>query len=315
MPVIVTKKPMSAWKNSDTSKSPLMISSPSTFKKRASSGRWTQAEHEAFLKGLNIYGREWKKVALQISTRTPAQIRSHAQKYFAKLSREELAQGASSPSSHSDAITGTSGAAAVVNVDAVMKNEYSTSVLQRFDNILKDPKGAEAEISDTLKRLRQRYDELHKTMEQKMNLEFAADKTVDSSLEQTSRGVVDFASAEPSFKTPIKFTFATSPSQNVVEGHDQDLSATTSALSPVRPSLRLSDEALALHSRELIALTVLGGEFYRSENCLDFSGAKCSSTHAVGGGEAPRHSSSPGLGALLAALTKASPTKSDSDSH
>jgi SHAQKYF class myb-like DNA-binding protein len=314
MPVKLTKKPLSAWKNSDTSESSSMVSSPSMIKKRTSSGRWTQAEHEAFLEGLNIYGREWKKVALNISTRTSAQIRSHAQKYFAKLSRDELTQAASSLSSHSDAIAGTSGAAAAMNVDAAMKNEYPTSVLQRFDKILKDPKGAEAEIADTLKRLRQRYDELHNKMEKKMNLKFAADKTGDS-LQQTSRNVGDSSSAVPSFKTPTKFTFAASPSQNVVEGHDQDVSATTSALSPVRSSLRLSDEALYLHSRELIALTVLGGELYRSESCADFADAKSPPTHAVGGEEAPRHSSSPDLGALLAALTKASPTKSDSDSH
>eukprot|EP00979_Chaetoceros_neogracilis_P012273 scaffold3178_cov243-Chaetoceros_neogracile.AAC.4 len=249
MPVKLTKKPLSAWKNSDTSESSSM-----------------------------------------------------------------LTQAASSLSSHSDAIAGTSGAAAAMNVDTAMKNEYPTSVLQRFDKILKDPKGAEAEIADTLKRLRQRYDELHNKMEQKMNLKLAADKTGDS-LQQTSRNVGDSSSAVPSFKTPTKFTFAASPSQNVVEGHDQDVSATTSALSPVRPSLRLSDEALYLHSRELIALTVLGGELYRSESCADFADAKSPLTHAVGGEEAPRHSSSPDLGALLAALTKASPTKSDSDSH
>ena len=28
----------------------------------AASGRWTSAEHEAFLAGLKVYGREWKKV-------------------------------------------------------------------------------------------------------------------------------------------------------------------------------------------------------------------------------------------------------------
>lgn len=52
------------------------------------SGRWTKEEHMAFLAGLKLYGREWKKVAQKIKTRTSAQIRSHAQKYFAKLSKE-----------------------------------------------------------------------------------------------------------------------------------------------------------------------------------------------------------------------------------
>ena len=29
----------------------------------AVSGRWTAAEHDAFLAGLKVYGREWKKVS------------------------------------------------------------------------------------------------------------------------------------------------------------------------------------------------------------------------------------------------------------
>lgn len=51
-------------------------------------GRWTGDEHQAFLRGLGLYGREWKKVATLIPTRTSSQVRSHAQKYFAKQQRE-----------------------------------------------------------------------------------------------------------------------------------------------------------------------------------------------------------------------------------
>ena len=51
-------------------------------------GRWTRAEHELFLEGLQLYGREWKKVSAKIKTRTAAQIRSHAQKYFAKIGKD-----------------------------------------------------------------------------------------------------------------------------------------------------------------------------------------------------------------------------------
>jgi SHAQKYF class myb-like DNA-binding protein len=51
-------------------------------------GRWTTREHDAFIVGLNKYGREWKKVSAHIQTRTSAQIRSHAQKYFAKLNKD-----------------------------------------------------------------------------------------------------------------------------------------------------------------------------------------------------------------------------------
>jgi SHAQKYF class myb-like DNA-binding protein len=45
-------------------------------------GRWTEREHAAFLHGLSIWGREWTRYHALIPTRTAAQIRSHAQKYF-----------------------------------------------------------------------------------------------------------------------------------------------------------------------------------------------------------------------------------------
>jgi SHAQKYF class myb-like DNA-binding protein len=50
-------------------------------------GRWTKEEHEAFLQGLKMYGKEWKKVAAKVRTRTVVQTRTHAQKYFQKLQK------------------------------------------------------------------------------------------------------------------------------------------------------------------------------------------------------------------------------------
>lgn len=50
-------------------------------------GRWTKEEHEAFLGALKMYGKEWKKVAAKVKTRTVVQTRTHAQKYFQKLSK------------------------------------------------------------------------------------------------------------------------------------------------------------------------------------------------------------------------------------
>lgn len=61
---------------------------PSKLNSGINGGRWTQKEHEDFLVGLELYGREWKKVASHICTRTSAQIRSHAQKYFAKINKD-----------------------------------------------------------------------------------------------------------------------------------------------------------------------------------------------------------------------------------
>lgn len=54
---------------------------------KESTGRWTREEHLAFIKGLEMYGKGWKKIASLIKTRTVVQIRTHAQKYFLKLSK------------------------------------------------------------------------------------------------------------------------------------------------------------------------------------------------------------------------------------
>ena len=50
-------------------------------------GRWTREEHHLFVKGLELHGKGWKRIAEMIKTRTVVQIRTHAQKYFLKLSK------------------------------------------------------------------------------------------------------------------------------------------------------------------------------------------------------------------------------------
>jgi SHAQKYF class myb-like DNA-binding protein len=50
-------------------------------------GRWTGEEHRLFLQGLEEHGKGWKKIASLIKSRTVVQIRTHAQKYFQKLSK------------------------------------------------------------------------------------------------------------------------------------------------------------------------------------------------------------------------------------
>eukprot|EP00578_Thalassiosira_sp_NH16_P001033 CAMPEP_0181136544 /NCGR_PEP_ID=MMETSP1071-20121207/33233_1 /TAXON_ID=35127 /ORGANISM="Thalassiosira sp., Strain NH16" /LENGTH=1339 /DNA_ID=CAMNT_0023223247 /DNA_START=272 /DNA_END=4292 /DNA_ORIENTATION=- len=65
-------------------------------------GRWTKEEHEAFLSALQLYGKEWKKVA--------AQTRTHAQKYFQKLQKVLEAGGSDKEAS---AIMGAMGRAGI----------------------------------------------------------------------------------------------------------------------------------------------------------------------------------------------------------
>ena len=46
-----------------------------------------------FLEGLKIHGKGWKQIAQMIKTRTVVQIRTHAQKYFQKLSKVRVPEG------------------------------------------------------------------------------------------------------------------------------------------------------------------------------------------------------------------------------
>ncbi|KAI8812666.1 hypothetical protein BJ742DRAFT_793256 [Cladochytrium replicatum] len=51
-------------------------------------GMYTEGENELFAEGLELYGREWGKVADHIGTRDVESVRSHAQKHFIRLYRD-----------------------------------------------------------------------------------------------------------------------------------------------------------------------------------------------------------------------------------
>ena len=48
-------------------------------------GRWSYEEHIKFIEAIIQYGKNWKSVQKYVGTRTSAQARSHAQKFFLKL--------------------------------------------------------------------------------------------------------------------------------------------------------------------------------------------------------------------------------------
>ena len=117
-----------------------------------STGRWTDAEHEAFLRGLQLYGREWKKVAAHIPTRTSAQVRSHAQKHFVKLQRDEDALGVVSSSSNARS-------SQTQTLEGLARG-LSPAAQSTLARIMAHPELVEQEVEVTMQRLAQRYRQL-----------------------------------------------------------------------------------------------------------------------------------------------------------
>lgn len=59
---------------------------------------WSPEEHQSFLLAYEAHGKNWRRVAEAVGTRSITQVRSHAQKYFLKLKRHALkAQAAQRP--------------------------------------------------------------------------------------------------------------------------------------------------------------------------------------------------------------------------
>ena len=58
-------------------------------KESAQHGRWTEEEHQLFLEGLKLFNKDWRAIERYIGTRTCSQIRSHAQKFFMRLEKQQ----------------------------------------------------------------------------------------------------------------------------------------------------------------------------------------------------------------------------------
>lgn len=127
-------------------------------------GRWTREEHAAFLEGLKYHGREWKKVSEMISTRTSAQIRSHAQKYFAKLAKEG---GSSASAVHNSSM---------MSAEAEGINFNSATFNKKIEMIMKDPDKVGTEVSTRLDELRKLHERLAMKLEQTKKQKMQAKK-------------------------------------------------------------------------------------------------------------------------------------------
>jgi SHAQKYF class myb-like DNA-binding protein len=58
---------------------------PSSSTSNSKGGRWTSEEHAAFLEGIRLYGKDWRRVSKVVMTRSAVQTRTHAQKYLLKF--------------------------------------------------------------------------------------------------------------------------------------------------------------------------------------------------------------------------------------
>ena len=85
------QKPKSKFSSSQTDNQEHMNRSSTSNDARAggstNEGRWSKFEHCSFLKALKQHGRDWKRVARTVQTRTSTQCRSHAQKFIVSLEK------------------------------------------------------------------------------------------------------------------------------------------------------------------------------------------------------------------------------------
>jgi SHAQKYF class myb-like DNA-binding protein len=210
-----------------------------------SNGRWTHEEHQSFLEGLKVCGREWKKVASRIPTRTSAQIRSHAQKYFSKLQRDVEAMP---PDGHASC----SGAAAIPSEAGA---SLLPSVQQNVERIIANPQAVQREVEDTLEALRERYRQLQRRLEQQQQ-QHRRHRNTGRVIEEDNSPHHHHSDRKRAMDEETK-------------SHD-DHSSVSSNLSASLASLSSSVAgARDLGNEELIALQVLGGSLPRGDSSLE----------------------------------------------
>jgi SHAQKYF class myb-like DNA-binding protein len=229
-----------------------------------STGRWTHEEHQTFLQGLASCGREWKKVASLIPTRSSAQIRSHAQKYFSKVQKEDDAS-TSARESHSP-----QNGASSIPTDAGV-SQLLPSVQQNVERILANPAVVEREVGDTLQALRVRYRQLQQRLEQQQQQRRENRRTRGRIVEEEDdddstgacRAVGDIETRRRKrFLDEDGDTHTADSSRACSNGDDH-----SSVSSEVSASWHPRD----LENEELIALHVLGGSLPRGDSSVDTS--------------------------------------------
>ena len=278
-------------KSTASNKRKRTANSSSQKSKGQSSGRWTQAEHQAFLEGLTECGREWKKVALRIPTRTSAQIRSHAQKYFAKLQRDQESSASNANMSfvHGDLSTpimtlnqvrGDGGRLPGTIITAPSAASLAPSVRRKVERIVANPRAAQREVEETMEALRQRYRQLQQRLEERRRNREERKKQ----RQQPQSQPLSTASSNTGLSSEIS-AFASPPSlpQNKKELPHVARKRMNLPLNNRKQDSRSSDDGSSVSSNvssiaasrtdlgngEIIALQVLGDALPRSESAND----------------------------------------------
>jgi len=268
-----------------------------SIERKTSSGRWSQEEHEQFLEGLKVYGREWKKVAQRIPTRTSAQIRSHAQKYFAKLAKEEEARLAtvSAIAREHQGVSGNgfemgigmagengdgegdgagSGTALLLPPEqrslllseaAISPVQLTSSAMNRVGRILSDPEAVQVEVEDALVALRRRYQELQRRL---------YGNTASDEGDGDGRGGIGGPAILPPPPTALFKEDTTSSCNGTASttgkkrkiGEAMPSSSIATTPTAQKPQTTKILENRELWTEELIALSVLGGSLQQGDS-------------------------------------------------
>jgi SHAQKYF class myb-like DNA-binding protein len=227
----------------------------------STSGRWTAAEHEAFLRGLKVYGREWKKVATCVPTRTSAQIRSHAQKYFAKASKEQ--EHFLTSTEHHIPLS--------VETFPLCDRPMPESYADKLDSIMRDSSEVETQVCTTLVALRERYKQLQDRLLQVQDssscklLAEPGDAVQKPESAQSGNVVMGPATAaleleQKSLRTAAEARYEMKRKRPVTFTEDTDSSASSC---PFVSCVSLKSTFGVFDSSDVIALSMLGGNLGR----------------------------------------------------
>jgi len=201
-----------------------------------------------------------KKVALHIPTRTSAQIRSHAQKYFARITKEDSTNGFCDQSQfcvENDVNSGVS--------PALKTRKLSLSTLAKIDAIMHNPHAVEDEVLSTLRALEERYRELQERIATRQRFKQHQSETlckhhiispIQEVLTSTSKGIKsedtdNLNGAEQSKQQG-------QPGFLLAEHKSKIIDATLQSLPTCN---KLKTNSQKFDSDEIIALHVLGSSF------------------------------------------------------